>query len=173
MLAGAGEASSSAMPARPAVQPLRPPAESLLRAGLRAGVLGLGLGLFGAALFIIPQQRPANAVLKVFSEARGALLSERSESRDWPADGELAASLGAARARRIHRLITECPLEGAWRFAGAKATGGPMIVFTPAEPGLAYERCLRLVDAWIDDGDPAAGDFVVAADQARLRLSAE
>ena len=57
--------------------------------------------------------------------------------------------------------------------SGAKAAGAPAILFTPAEPGQAYERCLRLVDTWIDDGDPAAGDFVVGPDYARLRLSAE
>jgi hypothetical protein len=72
---------------------------------------------------------------------------------------------------RLGVLITACPLAGNWRFAGAKGAGA--VIFTPAEPGLAYERCLRLVDTWIDDGDPAAGDFVVGPEYARLRLSAE
>jgi hypothetical protein len=159
------------MSVSPAAKPLHPPTETRLRAGLKIGVIGLGLGLLGASLFIIPQQMPANAVLKVFAEARAGLLTERVEREAWPADAELTAALGPERARRLGVLITACPLAGNWRFAGAKGAGA--IIFTPAEPGLAYERCLRLVDTWIDDGDPAAGDFVVGPEYARLRLSAE
>jgi len=161
------------MSVSPAAKPLHPPTETRLRAGLKIGVIGLGLGLLGASLYIIPQQIPANAVLKVFAEARTGLLTERFEREAWPADAELTAALGPERARRLRVIITECPVAGTWRFAGAKAAGSPVIIFTPAEPGQAYERCLRLVDTWIDDGDPAAGDFVVGPDYARLRLSAE
>jgi hypothetical protein len=32
---------------------------------------------------------------------------------------------------------------------------------------------LRLVDDWIDDGEPADGAFRVGTDRARLRLTAE
>jgi hypothetical protein len=173
LLAGGGGTLSSSMSVSLAAKPLHPPTETRLRAGLKIGVIGLGLGLLGASLYIIPQQLPANAVLKVFAEARTGLLTERFEREAWPADAELTAALGPEWARRLRVLITECPLAGTWRFAGAKAGGAPAILFTPAEPGQAYERCLRLVDTWIDDGDPAAGDFVVGPDYARLRLSAE
>jgi len=159
--------------ASPAAQPLHPPLESRLWAGLKVGIIGLGLGLFGATLFMIPQQAPANAVLKVFAEARAGLLTEHFEREAWPADGELAGVLGPERGRRLRGLIAACPLAGTWRFAGPGIAGGPAILFTPAEPGQAYERCLRLVDEWIDDGAPAAGDFRVRPDGARLRLSAE
>lgn len=161
------------MSASPAAKPLHPPTETRLRAGLKVGVIGLGLGLIGATLRMIPQQAPANAVLKVFAEARTGLLTEHFEREAWPADGDLAGALGPARAPRLRELIAACPLAGAWRFAGVKTAGEPAILFTPAEPGQSYERCLRLVDAWIDDGDPDAGDFRVRPDGARLRLSAE
>ncbi len=161
------------MSVSPPPAPLRPPVESRLRTGLKLGVIGLTLGLLGPALFIIPQQQPANRVLKVFSEARAFLLTERFEHEAWPADGELAAGLGEARARRVRFLIAECPRAGAWRLEGAREPDGPAIVFTPAEPGQAFERCLRLVDDWIDDGEPADGDFRFGPDRARLRLSAE
>ncbi len=161
------------MSVSPAAQPLHPPRETRLRAGLKIGAIGLGLGLLGATLFIVPQQMPANAVLKVFAEARAGLLTERFEREAWPANAELTAVLGPERARRLRVLIAECPIAGTWRFAGVKSAGAGAIIFTPAEPGQAYERCLRLVDTWIDDGDPAAGDFVVGPDSARLRLSAE
>ncbi len=160
------------MSERIAPEPVRPPAESRRRAGLKVGVLGLGLGLLGASLLIIPQQMPANAVLKVFAEARVVLLTSRVEVGAWPPDGEFPAMLGAGRAPRLRTLLAECPLAGTWRFVGVK-TGGPALVFTPAEPGQPYERCLRLVDTWIDDGDPAAGDLVVGPDRAWLRLSVE
>ena len=161
------------MSASLAPEPLRPPAESRLRAGLKIGLVGLGLGLLAAGLLIIPQQRPAAAVGKVFAEARAALLTERFEREAWPADAELAAALGDERGRRLRALIAECPLAGAWRFEGAKSPDGPAVVFTPAETGKAYDRCLRLVDAWLDDGDPATGDLILGPGRARLRLSAE
>ena len=151
--------------------PIRPPAESRPRAFLRFGVIGLGLGLVGAAAFVIPQQRPANAVTKVFAEARAVLLTTRVERGAWPPDGDLAALPAEGRGPRLRTLLAECPLAGTWRFVSDKA--GAAVVFTPAEPGLAYERCLRLVDAWMDDGAAATGDLVVGPDRARLRLSAE
>jgi hypothetical protein len=160
------------MSERIAPEPIRPPAESRLRAALRFGVIGLGLGLIGSAIFIIPQQRPANGVTKVFSEARAVLLTARVERGVWPPDGELPAMLGEGRAPRLRALLAECPLAGTWRFVGVK-TGGPAIIFTPAETGQPYERCLRLVDTWLDDGDPATGDLVIGPERARLRLSVE
>jgi len=161
------------MSERPVSEPLRPPAESRLRAGLKVGVLGLALGLFGAGLFIIPQQSRANAVNLVFSEARAVVLTARVDRGAWPPDAELSALPVGARGPRLRTLLAECPLPGGWRFVNGRGAGGPAIVFTPAEPGPAYERCLRLVDAWLDDGDPATGDLVVGSDRARLRLSAE
>jgi hypothetical protein len=160
------------MSASIAPEPIRPPADSHLRAGAKIGLTGLALGLFGAALFIIPDQQPANAVTKVFAEARAIVLTSRLESGGWPADGELPAMLGAGRAPRLRTLIADCPLTGTWRFVGAK-TGGPAIVFTPAATGQPYERCLRLVDKWLDDGDGATGELVIGPDRARLRLTAE
>ena len=160
------------MSERIAPEPIRPPAESRLQAFLRFGVIGLGLGLIGSAAFIIPEQQPANAVTKVFSEARAVLLTFRVEHGAWPPDGGLASRPVEGRGPRLRTLLTECPLAGTWRFVGVKA-GGPAIVFTPAVPGQPYERCLRLADTWIDDGDPAAGDLVVGPGRARLRLSAE
>ncbi len=161
------------MSATIAPEPLRPPAESRLRAGVKIGLVGLGLGLFGAALFIIPHQRPAAAVTKIFVEAQAVALTARFDRGGWPPDGDPAGLSDEPRARRLRGLIAECPLAGAWRFESGKAPDGPAIVFTPAERGPAYERCLRLVDVWLDDGDPAAGDFVVGPDRARHRLSAE
>lgn len=160
------------MSERPVSAPLRPPAEGRLRAGLKLGVLGLASGLFGAGLFIIPQQSRANAVNRVFSEARAVVLTARVDRGAWPSDGELSALPVGPRGPRLAKLLAECPLPGGWRFV-ARAAGGPAIIFTPAEPGPAYARCLRLVDGWIDDGDPATGDLVVGPDRARLRLSAE
>jgi hypothetical protein len=115
---------------------------------------------------------PANGVTKVFSEARAVLLTARVERGVWPPDGEFPAMLGEGRAPRLRALLAECPLAGTWRFVGVK-TGGPAIIFTPAETGQPYERCLRLVDTWLDDGDPATGDLVIGPERARLRLSVE
>jgi hypothetical protein len=153
-------------------QPLfQPPAEGRLSAGAKTGVVGLFLGLLAAGLLIIPQQRPANAVNKVFAEARAIVLTARLERGNWPPDAELAAFTAEGKAPRL-APAGGCPLPGAWRFVNGKAQGGPAIVFTPAEAGQAFER-LRVVDAWIDDGDPATGDLIVGPDRARLRLSAE
>ena len=160
------------MSERIAPEPIRPPAESRLRAALRFGVVGLALGLIGSALYIIPEQSPANAGTKVFSEGRAVLLTARVERGVWPPDGELASFPVEGRGLRLRTLLTECPLAGTWRFVGVKA-GGPAIVFTPAEPGQPYERALRLVDKWLDDGEPATGDLVIGPDRARLRLSVE
>jgi hypothetical protein len=161
------------MSASIAPEPIRPPAESRLRAGAKVGLTGLALGLFGAAFYIIPDQRPANAVTKVFAEARAIVLTARLERGVWPADGDPTQVLDEPRTRRLRALIAECPLAGAWRLETGKAAGGPAIVFTPAATGQPYERCLRLVDKWLDDGEPAAGELVVGPDRARLRLSAE
>mgnify|MGYP007083874951 CR=1 FL=1 len=130
LLAGGRRASSPPMSERIAPEPIRPPAESRRRAALRFGVIGLGLGLIGSAIFIIPGQRPANAVTKVFAEARAVLLTARVERGVWPPDGELPAMLGEGRAPRLRALLAECPLAGTWRFVGVK-TGGPAIIFTP------------------------------------------
>jgi hypothetical protein len=89
------------MSASPAAKPVYPPTETRLRAGLKIGVIGLGLGLLGTSLFIIPQQMSANAVLKVFAEARIGLLTERFEREAWPADAELTVVLGPERAHRM------------------------------------------------------------------------
>lgn len=158
---------------RIAPAPIQPPAEGRSSAGFKMAVIGLFLGLLSAGLLIIPQQRPANGVNKVFAEARAVVLTARLERGAWPPDGDPAGMLDAARTRRLRELLAACPLAGAWRFVGGKAQGGPAIVFTPAEAGQPYERCLRVVDTWLDDGDPAAGDLLVGPDRARLRLSAE
>jgi hypothetical protein len=152
---------------------MQPPAEGRLSAGAKTGVIGLFLGLLGAGLLIIPQQRPANAVNKVFAEARAVVLSARLERSNWPQDGDLSAFTAEGKAVRLRTLLAECPLPGSWRFVSGKAQGGPAIVFTPAETGQPFERCMRVVDSWIDDGDPATGDLIVGPDRARLRLSAE
>jgi hypothetical protein len=161
------------MSASIAPEPIRPPADSHLRAGAKIGLTGLALGLFGAAFFIIPDQQPANAVTKVFAEARVIVLTARLESGGWPADGDPTRVLDEPRTRRLRTLIAECPLPGGWRVEGSKAVGGPAIVFTPAATGQPYERCLRLVDKWLDDGDGATGELVIGPDRARLRLTAE
>lgn len=158
---------------RIAPAPLQPPAEGWLSAGAKTGVIGLFLGLLGAGLFVIPHQQPANGVTKVFAEARAVVLTARLERSNWPQDGELAAFTAEGKAPRLRTLLAECPLAGEWRFVSGKAQGGPAIVFTPAETGRAFERCLRVVDSWIDDGEPATGDLTVGPDRARLRLSAE
>lgn len=152
---------------------MQPPAEGRLSAGAKTGVIGLFLGLLIAGLFVIPHQRPANGVTKVFAEARAVVLTARLERSNWPQDGDPADALEPGRTRRLRTLLAECPLPGSWRFVSGKALGGPAIVFTPAERGQTYERSLRVVDSWIDDGDPATGDLIVSPDRARLRLSAE
>jgi hypothetical protein len=116
---------------------------------------------------------PANAVLKVFAEARTGLLTERFEREAWPADAELTAALGPERARRLRVIITECQVPGKWLFEPKSATGGPAVLFTPAEAGRSYERAFGVVDGWLDDGKAETGDLLIRADGASLRLSAE
>ena len=152
---------------------MQPPAEGRLSAGAKTGVIGLFLGLLGAGLFVIPHQQPANGVTKVFAEARAVVLTARLERSNWPQDGDPSGALDPDRTRRLRTLLAECPLAGEWCFVSGKAQGGPAIVFTPAEPGQAFERCLRVVDSWIDDGELATGDLTAGPDRARLRLSAE
>ncbi|MEY3548748.1 MAG: hypothetical protein RLZZ552_1116, partial [Verrucomicrobiota bacterium] len=85
---------------RIAPAPIQPPAEGRSSAGFKMAVIGLFLGLLGAGLLIIPQQRPANGVNKVFAEARAVVLTARLERGAWPPDGDPAGMLDAARTRR-------------------------------------------------------------------------
>ena len=69
--------------------------------------------------------------------------------------------------------VAKCQVPGKWLFMPKSATGGPAVVFTPAEPGRSYERAFEAVDGWVDDGKADQGDLLIREDAALLRLSAE
>jgi len=155
---------------------VRGPQEPLWRLVARRGIFGLCLGLLVALVFVVLDHRKANSVSQVGMHARVLLLQYRVEKDAWPADCDLAApgaQFGGFALEPLATAVAKCQVPGRWAFAARSPTGGPAVVFTPAEPGRSYERAFGVADGWLDDGDPEKGDFLVRPDVALLRLSVE
>ena len=76
-------------------------------------------------------------------------------------------------AHPAHAPRAALAVGGKWVFQAKSPSGGPAVVFTPAEPGRSYERAFGVADGWVDDGHADKGDLLVREDVALLRLSAE
>ena len=155
---------------------LRAPIEPLWLTAARRGFWGLLFGLAIALVFVVLDHRKASSVSQVCMQARIIFLQYHAEKGEWPAACDLAAPGGQFGGFNLDPLTTavaKCQVPGKWAFAPKSETGGPAVIFTPAEPGRSYERAFGVVDGWLDDGNAEAGDLVVRADGARLRLSAE
>ena len=155
---------------------VRGPQEPLWRLVVRRGIFGLCLGLLVALVFVVLDHRKANSVSQVGMHARVLLLQYRVEKDAWPADCDLAApgaQFGGFALEPLTTAVAKCQIPGKWAFAPKAETGGPAVVFTPAEPGRSYERVFGVVDGWLDDGLADAGDLLVRERVALLRLSAE
>ncbi len=164
------------MTAAPSTPVLCPPTGGLGGAVARWGGLGLIVGLLAAGGIVVRDQRAADTVAPVFTAARAALLFQRSATGSWPVDGVLASrrdDLFHARFNVFRVALARCEVAGVWTFRSRGPAGRPVVVFTPAEPGRAFERALAVVDGWVDDGEPGQGDFRVFAERAELSFSAE
>ena len=166
--------SAEPSPAHAAI--VRAPAEPLWRSALRRGFWGLLLGLAIALVFVVFDHRKANSVSQVCMQARIIFLQYHAEKGEWPKACDLAAPGGQFGGFNIEPLtsaVARCQVPGKWVFEPKSPAGGPAVVFTPAEAGRSYERAFGVVDGWLDDGRADSGDFLVRADGALLRLSAE
>lgn len=155
---------------------LRPPFEPLWLSAARRGFWGLLLGLGVALVFVVLDHRKANSVSQVCLQARIVFLQYRAEKGEWPEACDLAApggQFGGFNLVPLTTAVARCQVPGKWAFAPKAETGGPAVVFTPAEPGRSYERVFGVVDGWLDDGLADAGDLLVRDRVALLRLSAE
>jgi hypothetical protein len=91
-------------------------------------------------------------------------------------DCDLAApggQFGGFNLEPMTTAVAKCQVSGKWVFQAKSPSGGPAVVFTPAEPGRSYERAFEAVDGWVDDGKADQGDLLIREDAALLRLSAE
>jgi hypothetical protein len=166
--------SADANPSRTPI--LRPPATTARAEGVKFGLIGLGLGLTIALVFIMIDQRKASVAAPVFSRARTILLFYQAEKGAWPKDFDLAApgeQFAGFKLQSLTEALAGCELPGKWSFVARTAEGWPAIVFTPAETGASHERIFGVVDDWLDDGKPEAGELRVRPDAALLRLTAE
>lgn len=155
---------------------IRVPLEPLWLTAARRGLWGLLLGLAAALVFVVLDHRKANSVSQVCMQARIIFLQYQAEKGAWPAACDLAApgdGFGGFNLEPLATAVAKCQVPGKWAFAPKSETGGPAVVFTPAEPGRSYERAFGVVDGWLDDGKADAGDLVVREGVALLRLSAE
>jgi hypothetical protein len=155
---------------------LRVPLEPLWLSAVRRGFWGLLIGLVVALVFVILDHRKANSVSQVCMQARIIFLQYHAEKGEWPKACDLAApggQFGGFNLEPMTTAVAKCQVPGKWVFMAKSATGGPAIVFTPAEPGRSYERAFEAVDGWVDDGKPDQGDLLIREDVALIRLSAE
>jgi len=161
-----------------ATQPgiLRTPLEPLWQSAARRAVWGLLIGLLVALVFVVLDHRKANSVSQVYMQARIIFLHYHAEKGAWPKDCDLAAPGGQFTGFNLAPMtaaVAKCQVPGKWVFMAKSATGGPAVVFTPAEPGRSYERAFGVADGWVDDGQAGTGDLLIRADVALLRLSVE
>ena len=166
---------SAAAPA-PKAPILRTPLEPLWLSAARRGFWGLLIGLVVALVFVVLDHRKANSVSQVCMQARIIFLQYHAEKGEWPKACDLAApggQFGGFNLAPMTAAVAKCQVPGKWVFQGKSPTGGPAVVFTPAEPGRAYERAFGFADGWVDDGHADKGDLLVREDVALLRLSAE
>ncbi len=155
---------------------LRTPLESLWLSAARRAVGGLLIGLVVALVFVVLDHRKANSVSQVYMQARIIFLQYHAEKSAWPMDCDLAApggQFGGFNLEPMTTSVAKCQVPGKWVFQAKSPTGGPAVVFTPAEPGRAYERSFGVADGWVDDGQADKGDLLVREDVALFRLSAE
>jgi hypothetical protein len=155
---------------------LRVPLEPLWLSAARRGFWGLLLGLAIALVIVVFDHRKANSVSQVCMQARIIFLQYHAEKGEWPKACDLAApggQFGGFNLDPLTSAVAQCQVPGKWVFEPKSATGGPAVLFTPAEAGRSYERAFGVVDGWLDDGKADTGDFRVRADGASLRLSAE
>ena len=155
---------------------LRTPLEPLWLSAARRGFWGLLIGLVVALVFVVLDHRKANSVSQVHMQARIIFLQYHAEKGGWPQDCDLAApggQFGGFNLEPMTTAVARCQIPGKWVFQARSATGGPAVVFTPAEPGRSYERAFGVADGWVDDGQADKGDLLIREDVALLRLSAE
>jgi hypothetical protein len=155
---------------------LRAPTGPLWGPAVRFGLIGLTLGLLIAAVFVVIDQLKANSVSPGFVQARIVVLQYQAEKGVWPKDCDLSApgeQFAGFRLTALSAALAKCEVPGSWAFSARSAAGFPAIVFTPSAPGRSFERTLRVVDGWIDDGSAATGEMRVGPAAATLRLSAE
>jgi hypothetical protein len=155
---------------------LRTPLEPLWLSAARRGFWGLLIGLVVALVFVVLDHRKANSVSQVCVQARIIFLQYHAEKSAWPMDCDLAApggQFGGFNLEPMTTAVAKCQVSGKWVFQAKSPSGGPAVVFTPAEPGRSYERAFGVADGWVDDSHADKGDLLVREDVALLRLSAE
>ena len=155
---------------------LRTPLEPLWLSAARRVFWGLLIGLVVALVFVVLDHRKANSVSQVCVQARIIFLQYHAEKSAWPMDCDLAApggQFGGFNLEPMTTAVAKCQVSGKWVFQAKSPSGGPAVVFTPAEPGRSYERAFGVADSWVDDGYADKGDLLVREDVALLRLSAE
>jgi hypothetical protein len=155
---------------------LRTPLEPLWLSAARRAVWGLLIGLVVALVFVVLDHRKANSVSQVCMQARIIFLQYHAEKSAWPMDCDLAApggQFGGFNLEPMTTAVAKCQVSGKWVFQAKSPSGGPAVVFTPAEPGRSYERAFGVADGWVDDGHADKGSLLVREDVALLRLSAE
>ena len=155
---------------------LRPPSEPTWFAATKLGLIGAGIGLACALPFIVSDHLKANSVKAPYVQARNILLHYQAEKAAWPKDFDLSSpgeQFAGFKLTALSEALAACQIPGKWTFVAKSPEGWPAVVFTPDEPGLSFERTLVVVDGWVDDGEPSAGDMRVSAGSASLRLSAE
>jgi hypothetical protein len=155
---------------------LRVPLEPIWLSAARRGFWGLLIGLVVALVFVVLDHRKANSVSQVCMQARIIFLQYHAEKSAWPMDCDLAApggQFGGFNLEPMTTAVAKCQVSGKWVFQAKSPTGGPAVVFTPAETGRSYERAFGVADGWVDDGQADTGDLLIRADVALLRLSVE
>jgi len=160
----------------PKVPILRTPLEPLWLSAARRGFWGLLIGLVVALVLVVLDHRKANSVSQVCMQARIIFLQYHAEKSAWPMDCDLAApggQFGGFNLEPMTTAVAQCQVPGKWVFQAKSATGGPAVVFTPAEPGRSYERAFGVAAGWVDAGHADKGDLMIREDVALLRLSAE
>ena len=155
---------------------LRVPLEPLWASAARRGFWGLIIGLGIALVFIVLDHRKANSVSQVCMQARIIFMQYHAEKGEWPKACDLAApggQFGGFNLEPMTTAVAQCQIPGKWVFMPQCETGGPAVVFTPAELGRSYERVFGVAAGWLDDGHADKGDLLVREGVALLRLSVE